>query len=309
MKDRVSTVPIVSEDSPPEVRVDVVEINAPICATCGTQFSPESEPETCPICMDQRQYIGHDGQLWTSIAELRADGNRNELRELEPGLVGIGTKPSFAIGQRALLIRTEVGNVLWDAISLLDEATITAIDTLGGVRAIAVSHPHYHSSMVSWSKAFGNAPIYLHEHVRPWVMRQHPNIHYWSGASFPLLAGCTLHNTGGHFSGYQVLHWPDGAGGKGALFSGDLPTVAADRRWVSFMYSYPNYIPLGAAEVQRIIEVLDPLDYDRIYGAWWDRIVAADAQDVVRRSAQRYLQAIAGIHASPDTEDRGSYER
>lgn len=62
------------------------------------------------------------------------------------GLVGIGTEPSFAIGQRALLVRTPQGNVLWDSITLIDDATVDAVRKLGGIRAIAISHPHYYSS-------------------------------------------------------------------------------------------------------------------------------------------------------------------
>jgi hypothetical protein len=45
-----------------------------------------------------------------------------------------------------------------------------------------------------------------------------------------------------------MLHVPQVADGAGALFSGDIIQVVPDRRWVSFMYSYPNLIPLSAAE-------------------------------------------------------------
>ncbi|MBN1836548.1 MAG: hypothetical protein JW820_11905 [Spirochaetales bacterium] len=267
-----------------------------MCVTCGTQFPPGSRPSGCPICEDERQYVGSGGQAWTSIAELTAAGRRNELRELEPGLVGIGTQPPFAIGQRALLVVQPEGNVLWDAISVVDEQSIAAVDALGGIAVIAVSHPHYHASMVSWSRAFGGAPIYLHELVRPWVMREDANIRYWSGPSLPLDEGLSLHNIGGHFSGFQVLHWRGGAEGRGALLAGDQPQVAADRRWVSFMYSYPNYIPLAPAEVRRIVEVLEPLAFDRIYRAWWDRVLTAGAKGALHRSAERYLRALAGLH-------------
>src|SRR6266849_11193792 len=49
-----------------------------------------------------------------------------------------------------------------------------------------------------------------------------------------------LVHCGGHFEGGTVLHWPGGANGKGALLTGDLITVVQDRRYVSFMRSYPN---------------------------------------------------------------------
>jgi hypothetical protein len=108
-----------------------------------------------------------------------------------------------------------------------------------------------------------------------------------------LAEDATLVHTAGHFDGFQVLHWAAGAEGRGALLSGDQPTVAMDRRWVSFMYSYPNYIPLNAAALRQIVAVLEPYAYDRLYGAWWGSVVRQDAKTVVQRSAQRYLAAIA----------------
>jgi len=97
---------------------------------------------------------------------------------------------------------------------------------------------------------------------------------------------------GGHFDGGTVMHWPGGAEGRGALLAGDLLQVAQDRRWVSFMYSYPNYIPLPASEIDRIVASIEPFAFDRIYGAWWDRNVASDARAAVHRSAERYKKAL-----------------
>src|SRR5437660_1501505 len=83
-----------------------------------------------------------------------------------------------------------------------------------------------------------------------------------------------------------------GAGGRGALLSGDILQVVPDRRYVSFMYSYPNLIPLPAPAIRRIERVLAPYAFDRIYGAWWDRVVESDGQACVQRSVARYLAAI-----------------
>jgi hypothetical protein len=207
------------------------------------------------------------------------------------GLVGIGTQPSFAIGQRALLVRTPEGNLLWDCITLIDDATIHEVRELGGIRAIAISHPHYYSSMVEWSRAF-DAPVFLHSADRQWVMRPDRSIEFWSDETKTLWDGMTLIRAGGHFEGGTVLHWPAGADGRGALLSGDILQVAQDRRWVSFMYSFPNYIPLPAAEIDRIVASVEPFDFDRIYGAWWDRNVASDARNAVRSSADRYKRAL-----------------
>lgn len=263
-----------------------------ICVACGTQYEESTDPpRSCPVCEDDRQYVPAGGQAWTTPDALRAS-HALEIRELEKGLWGIGTRPSFAIGQRALLVLTPVGNVLWDCLSLLDDGSRDRIGALGGIDALAISHPHYHGAMVDWSRAFGGAPIYLHEADRDWVRRSHDAIVFWSGESHRLCDGLTLVRTGGHFPGYQCLHWSDGADGRGALLSGDQPTVCPDRRHLGFMYSYPNHVPLGPDEVRRTVAALEPLPFDRIYGAWWDRVIETDAKEALRRSAARHLAAI-----------------
>jgi glyoxylase-like metal-dependent hydrolase (beta-lactamase superfamily II) len=262
-----------------------------ICVTCGTQFAEsEHEPERCPICGDERQYIGQDGQRWTTLAALQRD-HHTVIKPVDPGVTGLGVAPSFALGQRALLVQTPQGNVLWECVSLLDEPTIAAARALGGIAAIAISHPHYYSAMVEWAHEF-DAPIYLHAAEREWVMRPDPAVRFWDGETQPLGDGLTLIRCGGHYAGSQVLHWAGGAEGKGALFAGDTIYVISDRRWVSFMYSYPNLIPLPAATVRRIADAVAHYPFDRIYGPNWERVMASDASAAVERSAQRYIKAI-----------------
>ncbi len=264
-----------------------------ICVTCGTQYPAGTQPPAhCPICEDERQYIGPNGQQWTTLAALRQT-HKNTIRLHEPNLTGIGSEPRFAISQRALLVQSPGGNVLWDCISLLDDETVAAVQALGGIRAIAISHPHYYSSMFEWSHAF-NAPIYLHEAERQWVMRPDPAVEFWAGETKALWDGLTLVRCGGHFAGGQVLHWPAGAAGEGVLLTGDIIQVVQDRRWVSFMYSYPNLIPLSAASVQHIVDAVQLYGFDRIYGAWWETVVANDAKAAVVRSAERYVRMIRG---------------
>ena len=262
-----------------------------ICRTCGTQFPASAQPpERCPICEDERQYVGLKGQQWTTLAALRED-HHNLIRTVEPGLTGIGTVPSFSIGQRALLVQTPKGNLLWDCITLLDETTITTVKALGGISAIAISHPHYYSSMVAWSRAF-DAPIYLHAADREWVMRPDPSIVFWEGETHALLDTLTLIRCGGHFAGGTVLHWPAGADGRGALLTGDIINVVQDRRYVSFMYSFPNLIPLSPGAVRRIVRAVEPFAYDRIYSAWWEKVTPSGGKEAVRVSADRYIAAI-----------------
>jgi hypothetical protein len=265
-----------------------------ICMQCGTEFAETGEPPShCPICEDERQFVRHAGQAWTTLKRLRAD-HHNRFEDEAPQLLGIGTEPQFAIGQRALLLQSPHGNLLWDCITLLDEETVAAVRVRGGIRAIAISHPHYYSAMVEWAEQF-DAPIFLHAKDRQWVMRESQRIQFWEGTRLPLGDDLTLINCGGHFEGGTVLHWPaasrDG-GNKGALLTGDIIQVVQDRRYVSFMRSYPNYVPLGAAAIDRILETIEPFPFDQIYGAWWNANILADAKGAVARSAERYLRAI-----------------
>jgi glyoxylase-like metal-dependent hydrolase (beta-lactamase superfamily II) len=245
---------------------------------------PESAepPPRCAICEDERQYVGLGGQRWTTLEELRTS-HRAEIREEEPGLLGIGMEPSFAIGQRALL----VGNVLWDCIPLLDDAIVEDVRARGGLTAIALSHPHYYSTICEWSEAF-DAPIYVHADDAAWLQRRDGRIVPWTGETLDLGGGLTVVRCGGHFAGASVLHWAE----RGILLTGDTIQVIPDREWVSFMYSYPNLIPLDAEAIRRIVAAVAPLDFDRIYGAWWGRVVPAGAKDAVVRSAERYVRAI-----------------
>lgn len=216
------------------------------------------------------------------------------MRTLEPGLRSIAAEPAFAIGQQALLVPSSGGNVLWECISLIDDATIQAIHDLGGLTAIAVSHPHYYDCIVEWSRAFGDVPIYLHAADREWVMRPDENIVFWDGAVQKLDDAVTVIHCGGHFEGSAVLHWAAGAAGQGVLLPGDTIQVAADREWVTFMRSYPNMIPLSEPAVRQVLRAVQDYPFDRLYGIMFDRIVATGAGAVVTRSAERYIRAISG---------------
>lgn len=260
-----------------------------ICTTCGIQYSESADPPAgCAICEEERQYVGLDGQQWTTLDDLQR-GRHNRFFEEEPGLLSFHTEPKFAIGERAFLAPD---SVLWDCVSLLDDRATEAIADAGGLRAIAISHPHYYATCVEWSRTFGGVPVYLHASDRQWVMRPDPAIQFWEGETLDLGGGLTLIRCGGHFEGGTVLHWAGGAEGRGALLTGDIIQVVPDRRWVSFMYSYPNYIPLNARAVDRIVAAVEPFAFDRIYGAFPGLTVQAGAQAALRRSAERYLAAI-----------------
>lgn len=265
-----------------------------ICETCGVQYeSTVAAPEQCTICNEERQYVNPNGQTWTTLEQMSQSGNfKNEITSDEENLYSIRTTPAFGIGQTAYLIQNNSFNLLWDCISYIDQETVDAIKDLGGIDAIALSHSHYYSSQVEWAEAFG-AEIYIHEDDQKWVMRPSENIVFWSGDSLELNEGLVLHRLGGHFKGAAIAEWKNPAIQKGILLPGDIVRVMADRNWVSFMYSYPNFIPLPASTVRRMAERLDRLNFSVVYDAF-HRIIKEDAGVKVQKSADRYIAALNG---------------
>src|SRR5215208_5331933 len=264
-----------------------------ICTACGTQYPPsEAPPGACPVCTDERQFVPASGQSWTTLEALRRT-HSNKFRRLAAGLTTIETTPAFAIGQRAILAQTPAGNVLWDCIALVDDATVDLLQGLGGVKAIAISHPHYYTTMAEWSRALGGVPIHLHAADREWVMRADPAVQFWEGDTKPLGPGLTLVRLGGHFDGGTVLHWADWNEGRGVVLAGDILQVVPSRH-VSFMWSYPNLIPLSAAKVRRMAEILEPFAFDAVYGAFSGRgQIDANGKAVVAASVARYVARIS----------------
>jgi len=263
-----------------------------ICTACGTQYPPsETPPASCPVCTDERQYVPASGQSWTTLDKLR-NAYSNKFRRLATDLTTIETTPAFGIGQRAILARTPAGNVLWDCIALIDDATIDLLNGFGGVTAIAISHPHYYTTMVEWSRALGGVPIHLHAADRQWVMRPDSAVQFWEGNARSIGQGLTLVRLGGHFEGGTVLHWAGWDRGRGVVLSGDILQVVPSGH-VSFMWSYPNLIPLSAAKVQRIAEILEPYAFDAVYGAFSGRgQIDAGGKQVVAASVARYIARI-----------------
>ena len=264
-----------------------------LCTACGTSYPDAPRPpERCPICEDERQFVPSAGQSWIPRDAL-ADAHRNAWRRHEPGLLSMQTVPAFAINQRAFLLLTPQGNILWDCIALLDPATEELVRGLGGLSAIAISHPHYYTAMQDWSAAFG-APIHLHAADRDWVMRPTPSIGFWDSDTLEIAPAVTLIRAGGHFPGGTVLHWAGTADGAGALLAGDIVQVAPGARRASFMWSYPNMMPLPAATVRRVAERLAPWSFDRIYGAFSGQEVTQGGPEIIARSAARYVELLEG---------------
>ena len=169
------------------------------------------------------------GQAWLSREEL-AKAHRLVWRD-DLGIPGIGLEPGFAIGQRALLIREADGCVLWDCVPLLTDEAADYVRSLGGLKAIAVSHPHYYGAIADWSEAFGrNLGLSAWRRPANGSRGRTPRSCRGAATAHRLSDDLLLVRAGGHFAGATVLHWRAGADGRGALLTGDVATVAMDRR-------------------------------------------------------------------------------
>ncbi|GAA4324077.1 MBL fold metallo-hydrolase [Flaviaesturariibacter amylovorans] len=255
-----------------------------LCVTCGAQYEASAAPpSSCRICADDRQYIGPGGQRWTTLETVNAQ-HRNILELVAPDLYALYSTPHFGINQRAHLLLRPEGNILWDCISNLDASTRSLVQALGGISAIALSHPHYFSTLIEWARAF-DAPVFVNEKDAGWLTRTGPEVLTWNGRE-NLGSDVTLIECGGHFPGASVLHWNKGGG---MLLSGDTIQVAPNRSSVSFMYSYPNMIPLPKRDVEGIRDAVAPFEYDAIYGAF-GLYIRSDAKKSMEASVNRYLE-------------------
>ena len=209
------------------------------------------------------------------------------MAELEKDLFGITVEPTIGIGQHTHLVVTPGGNLLWDPTGYVDDEAVSRALALGEVVAIAASHPHMFGMQVQWSRALGGVPVLVSEPDMGWVARPDPAIEPWH-RRVEIAPGLTLLQLGGHFPGSAIVHWANGAGGRGVLLVSDTVHVNPDRSTVTFLRSYPNRIPLSPDVVLRLAAALEPLSYDRIYDNF-GRAIASDAATAVRRSADRYV--------------------
>ena len=270
------------------------------CATCGVERA-EPLPEVCPICADERQFVPSDGQKWTSPAESAARGASIEFVKREPGVVMLLQKNCPGIGQKPALISTDHGNVLVEVPNFIDEASVAEVRERGGLAAIIASHPHMYGLQSRWSAAFGHCPVFVSAPDEHWLGVHPSNTVVWGGGhaadpaggrEIEVLPGVRASQPGGHFPGSAVVHWtaPDG---EGVLFTGDTIGTGADPHWVTFMRSFPNWIPLSGPVARRIAEHVARYDFDRIYTNFGG-FVPRDARAAVLRSAERHAAWAGG---------------
>ena len=191
------------------------------CMSCGVQYKASNTPPShCIICQYDDKYSAPEtGQAWVKLAQHRNKYNVT-WQELEDGLSKISMDTDMGIGQHAHFLQTTNGNYLWDAIPLINDQLIEDINAKGGLKAIAISHPDFYSNIADWATEF-NVPVYIHHNDRDWFQDDDDNILFWHGDTLRLEDDLTLINCGGHFKGSSVMHWQQGAQGKGSVLAGD----------------------------------------------------------------------------------------
>lgn len=265
-----------------------------ICTACGTQFPTADRQSltTCFICDDPRQFTPPSGQSFTDLSSLLSqNSHQNVFKQYQHDdrITFIYSEPKVGIGQRCALIRTPTGNILWDCITLLDEATKDRVNELGGIKAIVISHPHYYSTHLLWARAF-NCKVYLAAEDSKWLAQTDPERQVFipeGETETDILAGSGVKalKLGGHFPGSLVLLF------DGRLFVADtlLTTPAGLGSWTrdamgtermghlgrpagmnsfAFMWSIPNMIPLSPEEIEHMWGVLGGHEFKSTHGAF-----------------------------------------
>jgi hypothetical protein len=258
-----------------------------VCNTCGTLYPQNYHSNACLICNEERQYVPEEGQIWTTREALSSTHKNKHIR-INDRLFEIVIEPRFAIGQRAFLVLSERGNVLWDCVPMLDDETIRFINSKGGLNAIAFSHPHYYSNMNDWAKTF-DCPIYIHQADAQHIVDKSEYISLWEGDEMPLWDDLKLVNIGGHFKGSSVLLISE-LSKRGVMLCGDTMYLSPSKRHFAIMYSYPNRMPLPISEIKRIKQRFDTLDFDSVYGFYSYQNVIGTAKEVLEASIKRYLE-------------------
>ncbi|KAL1913776.1 hypothetical protein Sste5344_000043 [Sporothrix stenoceras] len=274
-----------------------------ICGMCGAQHDTRAI-KSCKVCDDPRQYVPPEGQTWTTLREMQRSKKYQNLLvpdKYDSGVVSIYTTPQVAIGQRALLLCTEKGNLLWDCITYLDDDTVRAVNDLGGIAAIVISHPHYYSTALHWAAAF-DCKVYLSAEDSDWIMRRGDAHVLWDGPRMDFLDGqFTAAKVGGHFPGSSVLLWKD----RKKLFVADSITVIPSGVYhvnrppntasFTFMWSYPNMIPLPPEEVYQIWKSVEDLDFEDTHGAFITRDTRGESKQRMLDSAKLFIKFMGYI--------------
>ncbi|MDI1493269.1 MAG: hypothetical protein OHK93_005057 [Ramalina farinacea] len=260
---------------------------------------------------DPRQFVPANGQTWTTLHKLSSSHKNTWSQDprdpriwsfwtepkvnppflpSKPKLFAlsdyIDTKPphqQFAIGQRAFILQTPGGNIMWDMIANLDTDTVARISsTFSPLKAVVISHPHYYTTYASWSARLG-VPVYIAADDKEWLCQQPPPpsgqgavklnlIEGSPGTKQEILPDVTAIKTGGHFPGSLVLHWE-----KYLFIADTIVTVPSahtpsprppGQTTYAFQYSIPNAIPLDPDTIHVIWKAIRDLEFEATFGAF-----------------------------------------
>ncbi|TDZ31355.1 Uncharacterized protein C8035_v005967 [Colletotrichum spinosum] len=271
-----------------------------ICGTCGVQYDSHAV-KSCKICDDPRQYVAPDGQWFTTLRDLQDSKKYTNVftkDKYNSAVIAVQTQPQVAIGQRAFLLRSAEGNVLWDCVTYIDRDTVARVDALGGISAIVISHPHYFSTALHWAEAFG-CKVYVSAEDGEWLTRRGDAHVLWTGRQREFANGSFLAvKVAGHFPGSSVLLWRS----EKKLFVADSVMVVPSGVYhvdrppgtasFSFMWSYPNLIPLSPDDVHGIWKAVAGLDFEDAYSAFPGRDARGDAKRRFLESAQLFVRSM-----------------
>ena len=168
---------------------------------------------------------------------------------------------------------------------------------------IQISHPHFYNTHLDWAAAF-NCPVYLASDEQEWLCRTEPPsstprrrfIEGPTGAAQEIIPGVTAIKCGGHFPGSLVLHW---SSAKILCLADTIMTVPSGLSFhesrqpgtntYSFMWSYPNMIPLAPTALKGIWDAVSPFEFETTFGGFpGQNVRRKDAKKLVLESMQNW---------------------
>ncbi|TKX23442.1 hypothetical protein C1H76_4510 [Elsinoe australis] len=259
-----------------------------ICVACGTQYDVTYKQglERCKICDDPRQFIPPSGQQWTSLGrEKGKHENKWEQDASDDRIWHLYADPKLGIGERASLIKTPHGNIIWDCFAYLSQ---DLVDFVRGCAALVISHPHFYTTHLVWAQLL-HCPIYVHSADSEWLSRPCPpslQRHLITSPTQEILPGVTAIQTGGHFPGSMVLHYDRHLFVADSIMTQPAAYTPEPRPEgmgaYSFMWSIPNMIPLGPEGVKAIWDAVKGVEFSETHGLMM-------GMDVRHRDCKRWV--------------------
>jgi len=234
-----------------------VALSPYVCSNCGFWQRSFAPPTRCPVCEDHRHVLPEDGYEMLVAQEL----GDVVWDELEPGAWRFQMTEPIGIGPMGYVLEHPDGNVAFEGCGWYSDAALDHVEALGGLRVITASHPHSFGALWRLAERWPEAQVPLQVSDLGWATAFTVTRPY--DAVLPLAGDLSLHHTGGHFAGHQVLH--DAT--RRILLAGDalkLDLDPADERravGISCHKAFVKNVPLTEAELRGYRAVFAPLDF------------------------------------------------